>query len=109
MADELLRLCRSLKSRGHPTGFALGKAVGDANSWCHWLLWTFGGHAVGPDNTTITLNAPETVTALEYGRQLFETLIPGVAGWLGSNNNRPFLAGDGALTNNWISVHLAAK
>jgi len=107
--DEFLRLCRSLKARGHPTGFALGKAVGDANTWCHWLLWTFGAHAVGPDNTTITLNAPETVNALEYGRQLFETMIPGVAGWLDPNNNRAFLAGEVGLTNNGISIYFAAK
>jgi len=107
--DEFLRLCRALKTRGHPTGFALGKAVGDANSWCHWLLWTFGAHAVAPDNKTITLNAPETVNALEYGRQLFETMIPGVAGWLDPNNNRAFLAGEVALTNNGISIYFAAK
>src|SRR3989454_976277 len=107
--DEFLRLCRALKTRGHPTGFALGKAVGDANSWCHWLLWTFGAHAVAPDNKTTTLNAPETVNALEYGRQLFETMIPGVAGWLDPNNNRAFLAGEVALTNNGISIYFAAK
>jgi multiple sugar transport system substrate-binding protein len=29
--DEFLRLCRALKARGRPTGFALGKAVGDGN------------------------------------------------------------------------------
>src|SRR3989475_4900523 len=107
--DEFHRLCRALKTRGHPTGFALGKAVGDANSWCHWLLWTFGAHAVAPDNKTITLNAPETVNALEYGRQLFETMIPGVAGWLDPHNNPAVLGGEGALANKGISNYFSPQ
>jgi multiple sugar transport system substrate-binding protein len=107
--DEFLRLCRALKARGHPTGFALGHAVGDGNVWTHWLLWAFGGKAVAPDNKTITINTPETANALEYGRQLYETMIPGVAGWLDPNNNRAFLAGEISLTNNGISIYFAAK
>ncbi len=107
--DEFLRLCRALKARGHPTGFALGKAVGDGNVWTHWWLWSFGAKAVAPDNKTITINSPETVNALEAGRQLYETMIPGVAGWLDPNNNRAFLAGEISLTNNGISIYFAAK
>ena len=30
----------SSRPTGHPIGFALGNATGDANSWCHWLMWT---------------------------------------------------------------------
>ncbi len=107
--DEFLRLCRALRARGNPTGFALGKAVGDANTWTHWLLWAFGGQAVAPDNRTITINSPETVNALEYGRQLYETMIPGVAGWLDPHNNRAFLAGEISLTNNGISIYFVAR
>lgn len=107
--DEFLRLCQALRRRGHPTGFALGKAVGDGNVWTHWLIWAFGGKAVAEDNKTITINSPETVNALEYGRQLYETMIPGVAGWLDPHNNRAFLAGEIALTNNGISIYFAAR
>ncbi|MDR7386609.1 MAG: extracellular solute-binding protein [Armatimonadota bacterium] len=107
--DEFLRLCRALKARGHPTGFALGKAVGDGNTWVHWCLWAFGGRAVAPDNRTITINSPETANALEYARALYETMIPGVAGWLDPHNNRAFLAGEVSLTNNGISIYFAAK
>lgn len=106
--DEFLRLSRALKARGHPTGFPLGKAVGDGNVWTHWVLWSFGGKAVAPDNKTITINSPETANALEFGRQLYETMIPGVAGWLDPNNNRAFLAGEISLTNNGISIYFAA-
>ncbi len=107
--DEFLRLCRALKARGHPTGFALGKAVGDGNTWVHWCLWAFGGRAVAPDNRTIIINSPETANALEYARALYETMIPGVAGWLDPHNNRAFLAGEISLTNNGISIYFAAK
>jgi multiple sugar transport system substrate-binding protein len=75
----------------------------------HWLLWSFGAKAVEADNKTIAINSTETVNALEYGRQLYETMIPGVAGWLDPNNNRAFLAGEISLTNNGISIYFAAK
>lgn len=107
--DEFLRLARALRARNHPTGFALGKAVGDGNVWVHWLIWAFGGRTVAPDNKTITINSPEVVNALEYGRQLYETMIPGVAGWLDPHNNRAFLAGEVSMTNNGISIYFAAR
>src|SRR4051812_29611044 len=40
--DGLLELCKALKARGHPAGFAHGKAVGDANNYAHWLVWSYG-------------------------------------------------------------------
>ncbi len=108
--EEFLRLCQALKRRGHPTGFALGEAVGDANTWCHWLLWSFGAKAVEVDSKTVAIRSPETTNALEYGRQLYETMIPGVAGWLDDpSNNRAFLAGEISLTNNNIGIYFSAK
>jgi multiple sugar transport system substrate-binding protein len=41
-----LDLCKALKARGHPAGFAHGHAVGDANNHAHWLLWSHGGKMV---------------------------------------------------------------
>jgi len=34
-------MMKALKDKGTPGGFALGHATGDANTWCHWLVWTF--------------------------------------------------------------------
>jgi len=107
--DEFLKLCKKLKANGHPTGFALGHAVGDANVWTHWCLWSFGGKIVEKDGKTIAINKPQTWDALEFARGLYDTMIPGVAAWLDPHNNKAFLAGEISLTNNGISIYYAAK
>lgn len=107
--DGLLKLAHALKAKGHPVGFALGHAVGDGNNWTHWCLWSFGGKAVEPDNKTIAIHRKETWDALEYAKELYAAMVPGVASWLDPNNNRAFLAGEVSLTNNGISIYTLAK
>jgi multiple sugar transport system substrate-binding protein len=106
--DGFLDLCGKLKQNGHPAGFAVGNAVGDANAWCHWLLWSHGGAMVGEEDQVI-INSPETIAALKYGKALYDTFIPGTASWLDPANNKAFLAGEVGLTANGISVYYAAK
>lgn len=106
--DGFLKLCQALKKNGHPPGFALGNAVGDGNMWTHWLMWTFGGKMVN-DNNEVVINSPETIKALEYARELYQTFIPGTASWLDSNNNKAFLSDKISVTNNGISIYYAAK
>jgi multiple sugar transport system substrate-binding protein len=106
--DGLLKLARAMKKNGHPTGFALGHAVGDANSWTHWILWAFGGKQANPDNS-IAINSSETNAALEYAKALYETMITGVAGWGDPSNNQAFLAGQIGMTMNGISIWYVAK
>jgi multiple sugar transport system substrate-binding protein len=103
-----LRLCQGLKRIGHPPGFALGHAVGDANGWTHGFLWGHGGKMVD-DAGNVVLNSPETIAALEYAKQLYATFIPGTLSWNDTNNNRAFLSGDISLTRNGISIYYAAK
>lgn len=106
--DGFLKLCQAMKAKGTPAGFALGNATGDANTWCHWLLWAHGGKVV--DNTNkVVLNSPETVAALEYARKLYETFVPGTLSWLDPNNNKAFLDGQCSMVFNGISVYYAAK
>jgi multiple sugar transport system substrate-binding protein len=107
--DDLLKLAKALKQRGHPIGFALGHAVGDANSWVHWALWSHGGKAVESDNKTIAIDRKETVAALDWAKELYAQMAPGVGSWLDPNNNRAFLSGEISLTNNGISIYYAAK
>ena len=54
------------------------------------------------------LNSPETGKALEYAKQLYENMIPGVASWNDAFNNKAFLAGEIHWTNNGISIYAAA-
>src|SRR6266446_3600878 len=60
-------------------------------------------------NDKVILNSPETVKALEYAKQLYDNMIPGVAAWNDAFNNKAFLAGEISWTNNGISIYAAAK
>ncbi len=106
--DGLLKLMQALKAKGTPGGFALGNATGDGNVWTHWLVWAFGGKMVDEKNNVV-INSPETIRALEYAKELYQTFIPGTLSWLDPNNNKAFLDGQISLTANGISVYYAAK
>ena len=106
--DGFLKLCQNLKKNGTPAGFSLGNATGDANGWCHWLLWAFGGRVVDEQNK-VAINSKETARALEYAKALYPTFIPGTLSWLDPNNNKAFLSGEISLTANGISIYVAAK
>ena len=38
--EGFLSLCQKLQKIGHPCGFSLGHALGDANGFASWLLWS---------------------------------------------------------------------
>src|SRR5690606_15885775 len=106
--QEVLKCAKALKEKGYPMGMALGNGVGDANGWLHTMLWGFGGKMVD-ENNEVVLVSDETVAALEYVKELYENFVPGTLSWLVPNNNKGFLAGELAATNNGISVYYAAK
>lgn len=106
--DAFLDLCKALKGKGTPAGFALGKAVGDGNNFAHWLLWSHGGRTVD-DNGKVAINSPETIAAIKYAAELYKTFVPGTESWLDINNNRAFLAGECSLTANGVSLYYSAK
>jgi len=102
-----LALHKALKDKGTPGGYALGNATGDS-LWTNWLIWSHGGKLVDKTNKVV-INSPETLKALEYGKQLYPNFIPGTLSWLDPNNNKAFLDGQIAVTNNGISIYVAAK
>ncbi len=106
--DGFLKLCKALKDKGTPPGFALGNATGDANTWCQWIVWAHGGKLVDQNNKVV-INSPETIKALEYCKELYPTFVPGTLSWLDPSNNKAFLDGQLYLTNNGISIYYAAK
>jgi multiple sugar transport system substrate-binding protein len=106
--DEFLKLMQALKAKGTPGGFALGHATGDANTWCYWLVWAFGGKMVDTNNKVV-IDSPETIKALEYAKELYATFVPGTLSWLDPSNNKAFLDGQVSVTNNGISIYYAAK
>ena len=104
---NILEFAKATKRNGTPGGMALGHASGDGNGWVHWCLWAHGGNLVDKDDKVI-LNSPETAKALEYAKQLYENMIPGVASWNDASNNKAFLAGEIHWTDNGISIYVAA-
>ncbi|MBV8094514.1 MAG: extracellular solute-binding protein, partial [Acetobacteraceae bacterium] len=106
--DQFLTLCRKLKELGHPAGLALGNAVGDANAYANWLLWSHDAYLTEEDGA-IAINRPQTVEALKYAKALQETFIPGTLSWLDPSNNKAFLAGQIGLTQNGVSIYFVAK
>jgi multiple sugar transport system substrate-binding protein len=105
--DDFLKMYKTLKEKGTPGGMALGNATGDS-TWCNWLVWAFGGQLVDKNNKVV-IDSPETIKALEYGKELYANFIPGTLSWLDPNNNKAFLDGQLSVTNNGISIYYAAK
>ena len=106
--DGFLDMNRKLQAAGTPGGLALGNAVGDANAWCNWLIWAFGASMVD-ENDQVTINSPETIEALKYGKELYSTFIPGTLSWLDVANNKAYIDGQLSWTQNGISIYYAAK
>ncbi len=108
--DEMLVLCRKMKEKGHYSGFALGRAIGDANQSHYPMLWAHGGAECKKDGKTVDINSPGTAKAVDYVRRLFkEAEIEDVFSWDDSSNNRAFLAGELACTGNAASIYWAEK
>jgi multiple sugar transport system substrate-binding protein len=105
--DDFLKMAKAVKDKGMPGGMALGNATGDSG-WCNWLVWAFGGKLVDASNKVV-INSAETARALEYGKELYATFIPGTLSWLDPNNNKAFLDSQISYTNNGISIYVAAK
>ena len=108
--DEMLVLCRKMKEKGHASGFALGRAIADANQSHYPMLWAHGGAECKPDGKTVAINSPGTAKAVDYVRQLFkEGESEDVLSWDDTGNNRAFLAGELACTGNSASIYWAEK
>ncbi len=108
--DDLLVMCKKLKDKGHPAGFALGRAIGDGNQSHYPMLWAFGGTEVKKDGKTVAINSPETAKAVDWRRRLFkEAETDDILSWDDSSNNRAFLSGAITATNNAPSIYLTAS
>jgi len=105
---KFLDLCRKLKAKNHPVGFALGNAVGDGNGYANWLLWSHGAYLVD-EQGRVALNRKETIAALEYAKALQETHIAGTLSWLDPSNNKAFIAEEIGLTQNGVSIYFVLK
>jgi multiple sugar transport system substrate-binding protein len=106
--NDFLTLCQKLKANGHPAGFALGHAVGDANGFAEWLLWTHGA-SLTDEKGAVSLDSKATIDALKYVRELYPSLVSGTLSWNDASNNKAFLAGDISMTFNGVSIYFVGK
>ncbi len=107
---DMLSMSKKLKDKGHPVGFALGRAIGDGNQSHYPMLWAFGGMEVKKDGKTVAINSPETAKAVDYRRQLFKDgETDDILSWDDSSNNRAFLAEAVSVTGNAASIYWAEK
>jgi multiple sugar transport system substrate-binding protein len=105
---QFLKLCQNLKKNGHPVGFALGNAVGDANGYCNWLLWAHNSFLID-EKGQVGINRKETIEALKYAKALYETFIPGTMSWGDPSNNKAYVAEEISLTQNGVSIYYQVK
>lgn len=103
-----LDLCQKLQKAGHPCGFSLGHALGDANGFASWALWSHNARVVD-EAGKVSLDSKETIAALKYVAELYKTMIPGTLTWLDVSNNQAYLAGQIGLTFNGVSIYYVAK
>lgn len=108
--DEYRTVGRKLKAAGRPYGQTAGHTFGDAPSWWYPYLWSWGGKEVESDGKTVVLNSKETIESIKFAVALWkETMDEGGLAWDDTSNNRAFLSGTIAATNNGASIYLEAK
>lgn len=101
--DEILRAAPGLKAAGHPVGIGFSQDL-DSNTALLSLMAGFGAF-VQDDQSRVTLDRPETVTAVEFARELFRAgMTREVFAWDALSNNRFLEAGRGSLILNPISA-----
>jgi multiple sugar transport system substrate-binding protein len=101
---------KQLKAKGHPLGQTLAHAFGDANAFWYPYLWSWGGKEVEADGKTVVLSSKETIESVKFAVAFWKDACDeGALAWDDSGNNRAFLAGTIAATNNGASIYIEAK
>ncbi len=106
--NDFLTLCQKLQKAGHPCGFSLGHALGDANGFASWLLWSHNAMLVD-EHGKIALDSKETIAALKYATELQKTMIAGTLSWNDVGNNKAYASGEISLTFNGVSLYYVVK
>lgn len=108
--EELRKLGKILKDEGRPFGQTFGHTFGDAPGFAYPYLWSFGGKLVEEDGSTIALDRPETLQAVEFIVDFWKEAFDETGlSWDDSSNNRAFLAEQISCTLNGASIYFVAK
>jgi multiple sugar transport system substrate-binding protein len=107
--EEFFALGKTLKEMGKPFGQALGHSQGDPPSFAYPFMWAHGAMEVEEDGTTVAINKPEFVEALQAFTQHWKDAYDETGlSWDDGANNRAFLSDQISGTLNGSSIYLAA-
>jgi multiple sugar transport system substrate-binding protein len=107
--EDLFALGKTLKEMGKPFGQALGHSQGDPPSFAYPFMWAHGAMEVEEDGTTVAINKPEFVEALQAFTQHWKDAYDETGlSWDGAANNRAFLSDQISATLNGSSIYIAA-
>ncbi|MBI3966198.1 MAG: extracellular solute-binding protein [Chloroflexi bacterium] len=108
--DEFMAAGKKLKTFGKPIGQALGHSFGDPPTFWYPVLWSFGGKEVEKNGKTVAIESAETLKAVEWAVELYNTVLaPGALSWDDSSNNRSYLAEQISCTLNGARVYFSAR
>jgi multiple sugar transport system substrate-binding protein len=107
--EEFFALGKALKEMGKPFGQALGHSQGDPPAFAYPFMWAHGAMEVEEDGTTVAINKPEFVEALQAFTQHWKDAYDETGlSWDDGANNRAFLSDQISGTLNGSSVYIAA-
>jgi multiple sugar transport system substrate-binding protein len=107
--EELFAVGKTLKEMGKPFGQALGHSQGDPPGFAYPFMWSYGAMEVQEDGTTVAINTPEYVEALQAFIQHWADAYDETGlSWDDGGNNRGFLSDQLSGTFNGSSIYLAA-
>jgi multiple sugar transport system substrate-binding protein len=107
--DELLSGGTQIfTDQGVQMGIGMSQEI-DSNMAAQAMIWAFGG-SVQDENENITINSPETLAAVEFMKELFEScMTPEVFSWNAASNNQLLVAGQASYILNSISAYRTAQ
>jgi len=107
--EDLFALGKTLKEMGKPFGQAMGHSQGDPPAFAYPFMWSYGAMEVEEDGTTVAINKPEFVEALQAFTQHWKDAYDETGlSWDDAANNRAFLSDQISGTLNGSSIYIAA-
>jgi multiple sugar transport system substrate-binding protein len=107
--EDVHRIGKKLKAKGHPLGIQLAHS-NDSNNILRGIIWSWGGKLVEADAKTVAVNSKETVEAYKFVKALYEDCMEEeVLAWDDRNNNVCIDSGKCSMILNPISAYNSAR
>ncbi len=99
---------RIFEEQGVQMGLGMSQEI-DSNMYARALMWSYGG-AVQDESEAVTLMSDETIAAVEYAQELFESAMTDeVFAWNAASNNQGLISGELSYILNSISAWRTAQ